>query len=385
MTTPSSRNSITAATAGRDLLLIPLALVCFTLLPAPNAFAVTPAPDGGYPGANTAEGTSALFSRTTGVWDTALGYQALFHDTTGHSNTAVGLRSLFSNTTGTQNTATGVLSLFSNTTASFNTADGYQALLSDTTGEKNVATGYQALNSNTTGANNTAVGAATLTNSVDGDDNTAVGGGTGPNVIHGSNNTYLGDFVGTLAPDESNTIRIGDLSNGNGSGSLACFIGGIFNNFQPVGGAIVQVTLDLGTDELGWDVGASSARFKDEIKPMDKASESILALKPVTFRYKKEIDRTGIPRFGLVAEEVEKVNPDLVTRDRDGKLFTVRYDAVNAMLLNEFLKEHQKVQKLEAALKAVNKRLKAQDAKIDKVNAKVELSGPGLRTVLNKK
>jgi tRNA/tmRNA/rRNA uracil-C5-methylase (TrmA/RlmC/RlmD family) len=130
-------------------------------------------------------------------------------------------------------------------------------------------------------------------------------------------------------------------------------------------------------------VAASSARFKDQIKPMDNASQAILALKPVTFRYKQEIDPARSPQFGLVAEEVAKVNPDLVTRDAKGELYTVRYDAVNAMLLNEFLKEHEKVQKLEAALKTVNERLKAQDAKIDNVNAKVELSKAAPQVVTN--
>jgi endosialidase-like protein len=130
-------------------------------------------------------------------------------------------------------------------------------------------------------------------------------------------------------------------------------------------------------------VAASSARFKDQIKPMDNASQAILALKPVTFRYKHEIDPTRSPQFGLVAEEVAKVNPDLVTRDAKAELYTVRYDAVNAMLLNEFLKEHEKVQKLEAALKTVNERLKAQDAKIDNVNAKVELSKAAPQVVTN--
>src|SRR5205814_6573041 len=90
----------------------------------------------------------------------------------------------------------------------------------------------------------------------------------------------------------------------------------------------------------------SSARFKDAIQPMDKASEAILALKPVTFRYKKDLDPDGIPQFGLVAEDVQKINPDLVARDEQGKPYTVRYEAVNAMLLNEFLKEHQTVQDL---------------------------------------
>ena len=126
-------------------------------------------------------------------------------------------------------------------------------LYSNTTGNINTATGYQALMSNTTGGNNTAVGASALLNNVDGSENTIVGSGSGPNLIAGFNNTYIGDFVGTLAPDESNTIRIGDLSDGNGAGSLECFIGGIFNNFQPRGGSVVVVTLDLADDHLGWD------------------------------------------------------------------------------------------------------------------------------------
>ncbi len=116
---------------------------------------------------------------------------------------------------------------------------------------------------------------------------------------------------------------------------------------------------------------------------MDKASEAILALKPVTFHYKKDLDPDGIPQFGLVAEDVAKVNPDLVVRDAEGKLYTVRYEAVNAMLLNEFLKEHRKVQNLEAALATLNERLKAQDAKIDKVNAQVELTKPAPQMVVN--
>ena len=136
-----------------------------------------------------------------------------------------------------------------------------------------------------------------------------------------------------------------------------------------------------GNGQLGTVV--SSARFKEAIEPMDKASEAILGLKPVTFRYKRDLDPAGIPQFGLVAEEVEKVNPDLVARDEQAKPYTVRYEAVNAMLLNEFLKEHQKVQRLEAALAAVNERLKAQDAKIDKVNAKVELTKPAPQMVVN--
>jgi hypothetical protein len=154
---------------------------------------------------------------------------------------------------------------------------------------------------------------------------------------------------------------------------------------QGISGATVSrrvtVFLDTTTGQVGTVV--SSHGFKEAIKPMDKTSEAILALQPVTFRYKKELDPDGIPQFGLVAEQVEKVNPDLVARDADGKANTVRYDAVKAMLLNEFLKEHQKVQRLEAALAAVNERLETEDAKIDKVNAKVELNKPAPQLVAN--
>ena len=146
---------------------------------------------------------------------------------------------------------------------------------------------------------------------------------------------------------------------------------------SPIAFVSINANGQLGTAP----VPPSSRRFKKEIKPIDKTSEAILAFKPVTFRYKK--DDKGTPQFGLIAEDVAQVNPDLVTRDENGEIYSVRYDAVNAMLLNEFLKEHRKVQKLEAVLRTINKRLKDQDAKIDKVNAKVELTKPASQTVLN--
>jgi hypothetical protein len=164
---------------------------------------------------------------------------------------------------------------------------------------------------------------------------------------------------------ESNTIRIGTQGT-----QTRTFIAGI-RGVTTVNANAVPVVIDS-VGQLGSI--SSSRRFKNEIKPMDKASDAILALKPVTFHYKS--DSTGTPQFGLIAEEVAKVNPDLVVRDDKGEIYTVRYEAVNAMLLNEFLKEHRTVQRLEAALAAVNERLKAQDAKIDKVNAKVELTKP---------
>jgi hypothetical protein len=196
-----------------------------------------------------------------------------------------------------------------------------------------------------------------------------LGAFAGDNLTTGDNNIDVGS---NGVAGEGNTIHIGEQGT-----QTRTFIAGIHGTALGSGVAVrVNANGRLGT-------APSSARFKQNIKPMDNASEAIFALKPVAFRYKQELDPEGIPQFGLVAEEVEKVNPDLVARDADGKVYTVRYEAVNAMLLNEFLKEHQKVQRLEAALAAVNERLKAQDAKIDKVDAKVELTKPAPQTVVN--
>jgi hypothetical protein len=285
-----NRSSLTIFTT------ILFALACLACLPRTYAVPqVAPPPDGCYPGFTTAEGCLALQNLTTGAGNTGVGWRSLFlvgggnFNTgvgagtlvlnTADSNTAVGAAALLLNTTGPSNTAVGTDALVFNDTGTFNDAVGAFALRDNTDGFSNNAFGESALFFNQIAAantaigdaalsfndssgsglanNNTAVGAAALENNVDGSENTAVGAGSGQNVIAGFNNTYLGDFVGTLAPDESSTIRIGDLSNGNGAGSLACFIGGIFNNFQPVGGAVVEVTLDLATDELGWDIGPS--------------------------------------------------------------------------------------------------------------------------------
>jgi hypothetical protein len=326
-------------TQSKNTTILPL-LIAVTLAwvaLSPRAQAVDPAPDGGYPNGNTAEGEDALFSLDTsqGFDNTAIGFEALFYNTTGIDNTANGVQTLTSNTIGFDNTATGAIALLNNTTGSDNTANGSQALLRNTTGNGNIALGSFA----------------------------------GENLTTGSNNIDIGN--GGVA-GESKTIRIGTRQT-----HRATFIAGISGATVPTGVAvIVDANGHLGTT-------TSSARFKEAIKPMDKASEAILALKPVTFRYKQEIDPHGIPQFGLVAEEVEKVNPALVARDDQGRPYTVRYEAVNAMLLNEFLKEHQKVQRLEAALAVVNERLKAQDAKIDKVKAKVELTKPAPQMVVN--
>src|SRR6266478_2988155 len=410
--TSLARDSISQSPLRYDLFLIPLVLAALALSPTAQA-QLSPPPDGGYNGDNTAEGTDALFSNTTGTENTAIGFDALFSNTTGNSNTATGSIALSTNTTGVRNTADGYAALnsnttgerntatgraamvnnttgnnntahghdalFSNTTAIRNTASGSFALFSNTTGPNNTALGYFALFSNTTGNSNTAAGYDALLNNTTGVGNIALGNFAGSNLTTGDNNIDIGN-QGVAA--EANTIRIGTQGT-----QTQTFIAGV------TGAAVIGVAVKVNAaGQVG--TAPSSQRFKTEIKPMDKSSEAILALKPVTFHYKKELDPEGILQFGLVAEEVEKVNPDLVARDAQGKIYTVRYEAVNAMLLNEFLKEHKKVEQLEATVtqlkataaqqqKDFTARLEEQDAKIQKVNDKVELSRPEPRTVDN--
>jgi hypothetical protein len=369
-----------------------LALVCFALSPTAQA-QLSPPPDGGYPNRNTAEGDDALFSLTFGVNNTANGFealfsnatasnntavgtQALFRNTIGDENTAIGVGALFSNTLGDDNTATGVSALFGNTFGSLNTAtgvgalglntsgsnntaNGWGALSENMTGGRNTANGVKVLRSNTSGSNNTAEGTDALFSNTIGGNNIALGQAAGRNLTVGDNNIDIGNRG---VAGESDTIRIGSVQ----TRTFVAGISGVAVTGSPV---VVNANGRLG-------VTASSARFKEAIKPMDKASEAILALKPVTFHYKKAVDPDGIPQFGLVAEQVEKVNPDLIARDADGKPYTVRYDAVNAMLLNEFLKEHRKVEQLE-------KQVEALTAGLQKVSAQLELSKPAPQTALN--
>lgn len=346
-------------------MIVYFAFACLAL--SPIARAVSPPPDGGYPGGNTAEGQNALLSLTSGTYNTASGFLSLGSNAAGNfntgvgagtlfantaeENTATGAAALFSNTSGVQNTANGAFALFTNTTGSFNTATGFQALFNNTAngntangvnalasnsiGTFNTATGTGALFNNTTGSNNTATGDDALLNNTTGSSNIAMGNGAGSNLTTGDLNIDIGAFG---IAGESSTIRIG-----RNADQTRTFIAGITG--VAVTGASVVVD---GSGQLG--VAPSSMRFKEEIRPMDKASEAILALRPVTFRYKKGIDPQAIPQFGLVAEEVEKVNPDLVVRDKEGTPYSVRYEQVNAMLLNEFLKEHERVQELNAVV-----------------------------------
>jgi hypothetical protein len=333
---------------------------------SPKAQAVSPPPDGGYPGGNTAEGQDALLSLTTGIFNTAVGFFSLRSDSIGVFNTAVGAGALLAND-GDNNTATGAGALLSNTDLGIrNTANGTFALFSNTEGQFNTAIGDEALFANTTGSFNTAIGRGALDSNTTGNGNVALGNLAGFNVATGSNVICIG-----------NGVTGGDVSN-------TCFIGNIRDVTTQNADAIAVVVDSAG--QLG--TMSSSARFKKEVKPMDKGSEAILALKPVTFHYKS--DKTDTPQFGLIAEEVAQVDPDLVVRDKNGEIYTVRYEAVNAMLLNEFLKEHRKVEGLESAMaqqrkdfeaaiaqqrtttEALVARLNEQEAQIQNVGAQVE-------------
>jgi len=434
-------------------LVITVLLSCFGLLS--RAQAVSPPPDGGYPGGNTAEGDNALFNLSTedGAFNTAIGFYALFANMTGsfntavgagaldlntsHNNTAVGAAALLLNTTGDGNTATGAAALLQNTTGRGNTATGGAALFSNTNGAGNTAVGALALFSNVggpmegDGSLNTAVGVEALTENTTGFSNTAVGGGSAGNGVFaalgsnttgngntavgkgalganaiGSRNTAIGSgALGNLAPpvaspSPSATPTPSQQGNGNvavgaaaGSGvtvanNVICigefvrgadvsdttYIGNINTTAQPIVMGVDGVTVDLTTGKLGH--GVSSRRFKEQIKPMDEASTALYALKPVTFHYKKAIDPTQTLDFGLIAEEVAAVNPELAVRDREGKISDYRHDAVNAMLLNEFLKEHQKVEQLE-------KQVEKLTAGLEKVSAQLEVSKPATQMVEN--
>ena len=367
-----------------------LVLVCFSL--SPSARAVVPPPDGGYFNETTAEGQNALFRLTTGFGNTALGFKALNANTTGSLNTATGRNALLNNTTGDENTADGSGALSSNTTGAFNTATGRLALLSNTTGNGNTASGFFSLGNNTTAERNTAYGVAALFNNTTGEDNIALGFGAGDNLTTGDNNIDIGNLG---VADEANTIRIGEqvaVYDPNTGDTMPAhtrtFIAAIRGTTTGNGDAIPVVIDSAG--QLG--TMSSSRRFKKEIKPMDQTSEAILGLEPVTFRYKN--DNKGKPQFGLIAEEVAKVNPDLVVRDAQGQIYTVRYDAVNAMLLNEFLKEHRKVQEQEATIAQLKqdfqsklaeqqKQIKELASGLEKVSAEVEVKRPAQQVVLS--
>jgi hypothetical protein len=308
-------------------------------------------------------GSEALVENT-GQLNTAIGERSMENNTSGSSNTAVGWASMNWNTTGLNNAAVGSAALGSNTTGNFNSVMGVNGANYNTTGSNLASFGYHALYNNTTGNTNTAVGSLALFMNATGSGNIALGSEAGEDLTTGDNNIAIGN-VGVAG--DSGIIRIGTVGV-----HTTVYIAGIKDTPLTHGSAVaVGITPD---GQLG--VRASSARYKEAIKPMDTASEAILALKPVTFRYKHEFDPAGIPQFGLVAEDVEKVNPDLVARDKDGKPYTVRYEAVNAMLLNEFLKEHRKVEEQGAMIAKQQKQIEALTAGLQKVSVRFE---PGRR------
>jgi hypothetical protein len=401
--------------------------------------AVVPPPDGGYPNFTTAEGTNALQSLTTGSANTAVGWRSLFATTDGSfntgvgggalvlntadSNTAVGAAALLLNTTGDENVAVGTAALvyndsgrdnsavgafaLYNNVGSYNTALGADALFDNITCTDNTAVGDAALSFNdVTGAglanNNTAVGSVALTFNTDGDKNTAVGAVALFDNTTGSANTATGFQTLHNNTDGSNNTAIGhealNNSTGNANTALGSNAGGgvtIADNVICIGadvagadvsdttwiGNVYGVTTQSGTtapvivsDSGQLGTVASSERFKKNIAAMEKASEAVLSLRPVTFHYKT--DTNGTPQFGLIAEEVAKVNPALVLPDKEGKPYTVRYDAVNAMLLNEFLKARRQID-------AQQKQIDALTAGLQKVSAQLALSNPAPQMVVN--
>jgi uncharacterized coiled-coil protein SlyX len=419
-------------TARRGLLLIPLILVWFALCQqvqsatdAPEqVLSVRDTPDPGpLPISNTADGQSALASLTTGIYNSAFGIYSLLSLTDGNfctgvgagtllvntasENTATGAGALLSNTVGSENTADGTFALFNNIDGIQHTATGGQALISNTTGFDNTAVGFIAMQNNVDGSSNTAVGAAALRDNVSGVDNCALGRGA-LRFNEGSGNIAIGREAGTTPPltgQYNNTILLGTLGDADAlDPNGRAYIG----NVRDVATAnldAVPVLIDS-SGQLG--TINSSRRFKKDIKPMDQTSEAILALKPVTFHYKDGDTKKAreTPQYGLIAEDVAAVNPDLIVRDKDGEIYSVRYDAVNVMLLNEFLKEHKKVGEQQTNITQLNSRmaeqeaiiaqqqkgmeiltaqLKEQAAQIQKVNAQLDLSKSTPRTVLNDK
>ena len=356
----------------QNLILILILVVCIGLLP--KAQAIFPPPDGNYPGGNTAEGQEALLSLTDGTYNTAVGFFSLRAIRSGNFNTAIGAGALLDNkaeentaigaaallhtTSGSFNTATGSGALFNNFVGRNNTANGFQALASNTIGTSNTATGSTALQNNQTGSNNTATGDEALFSNIAGAVNTANGEQALFSNITGNFNTAIGFAAGFNQTSGSSNVYIGSNMIGIPAESNACYIASIFGQ-TTASGIPVLINSD---NKLG--TSTSSKRFKDDIKSMDKASEALFDLKPVTFHYKKEIDPAGTAQFGLVAEDVEKMNPDLVVRDKEGKPYSVRYDQVNAMLLNEFLKEHKKVQEQ-------NSKIQQQEAAITELKSTV--------------
>jgi hypothetical protein len=390
------RNSISG------LFLIPLVLACFAGLPSVQS-APDPAPP---PPSNTRDGQGSMAHITTGINNSAFGTNALNSLTTGNNNAAQGNSALFSLIDGGTNTALGGLALRFNVHGDNNTAVGYRALESNTT-SVNTAVGYLALASNTTGAGNVAVGALTLTHGITTATSTAVGyqalrhAAVGPNdafgyqalttnsggvsncaigsqalfnVNTGSHNTALGFQAGAFVTSASGVVCIGAGTTGAFPNvNNTTYIRNVGSTIQPTSAGVVDfVTVRLSDNRLGHT--SSSLRYKEGVKPMDKASELIYQLKPVTYRFKKDIEPSQNLDYGLIAEDVAKIDPTLAIRDGHGHIESVRYMAIYNMMLNEFLKEHRKNEEQEATIARQQRQIEALTAGLQKVYAQVEMN-----------
>jgi hypothetical protein len=305
---------------------------------------------------NTATGDAALYFNTQGNLNTATGSVALSGNTTGNSNTATGANALYNNTTGNFNTATGDAALFYNITGNSNTAVGLIALERNTTGDSSTAIGTSALSSNTSGHDNTATGSVALNNNTTGSDNIGIGSGAGFNLTTGSSNICIGN---SGVAGESGTIRVGTAGT-----QTATFIAGI--NGAGVTGVPVLVS---SSGQLG--VASSSRSVKEDIREIAGESDGLMKLHPVAFKYKPQIDPTGLAQYGLIAEEVADVYPDLVVYDRDGRPETVRYHLVNTLLLNEVQKQHRTAEAQEITIDQQKAEIEGLKARLSSLEARL--------------
>jgi hypothetical protein len=367
-----------------------LVLVCFVI--ASPVRAVVPAPDGGYPGFNTAEGQNALFNLTTGVGNTAVGWFSLWSDTDGSYNTAVGAGTLLFNVgnqstgEGAQNTALGTAALLNNTTGSFNTATGTTALVNNTEGVGNTAVGGGALFFNDTGKKNTAIGLLALINNTEGGNNTAVGRNALQDNETGSANTAIGYRAGLDVTGDNNVCIGGAIGvAGVDNTTWIANVNTLTQNFSA--GVNDYATVRLSDGRLGHTAVVSSQRYKHDIKALAADSKVLYELKPVSFRLKKEYDPTQALGFGLIAEEVEKVNGNLVYRNDKGQVESVRYEMVNAMLLNEFLKEHHKgeeqdsIAELRSEIRSLAAMVNDQASQLREVSAQLQISNAAAQEI----
>jgi len=311
---------------------------------------------------NTAVGFEALLNNS-GSANTAVGTAALLNNTTATANSAFGQAALTANTMGSNNSAFGAGALSANNAGTQNTALGTSALESNTSGQNNIAIGYGALIGNVIGNFNIAIGGQALLSLGDGGDendgNIAIGNGAGFSLQSGNNNIYIFNQAAAMNATDSGSIRIGLPGV-----QTAAFIAGINN--QAVTGAAVIV--DPNTGQLG--VASSSRRYKEDIMPMADASDRLLQLRPVQFRYKKPNANGQKPmQYGLIAEEVAEVLPELVVDNKDGEPETVAYHLLPAMLLNELQKEHAMNEQHSEELKVQDRLIRDQAGQIAKLEA----------------